>query len=385
MPEVTEAWVLHKAKEGDNCPGKLVLENFIFEPIGNDEVLAEPIFGCWEGNMGHALRRHPVDICAQRGEDKVVIGNAGVVRILKTGRNVTNLREGEYCIVFCNGVWDSHGYPKKIFAYDAPGTIGLLAKRTKLHRNQLIPLPQPTRHSLEQWAAFSLRYITAWSNWRVAEGCWKLHHNGNGSEAIHVWGWGGGVAFAEIMLAQLFGFRTALLSSDLQRIRLIETKGILAINRNRFKDLDFQPTRYQSDPAYRDAYVTAEQAFLETVAQNTDGHGVSIFVDFIGLPVYRATLKALACPGVITSAGWKAGMNLSTLRALECMNWHIHVHTHYALYSDGIEAVQFAEKHSWLPVLEDKIFSWDEVPNLASAYIDGALSSYFPIFRVNET
>src|ERR1044072_1714271 len=97
------------------------------------EVLAEPIYGCWEGNMNHAFRRTPVDICRQRDEEEVVIGNAGGVRVLRTGRAVTSVVEVSLCLVFCNGVGDEFGYPKKIYGYDAPGTVGLLARQTKLH------------------------------------------------------------------------------------------------------------------------------------------------------------------------------------------------------------------------------------------------------------
>ena len=195
----TQAWVIHQAekKNGHPVPAELRQEIFSFPDIGSEEVLVDPIYGCWEGNMAHALSRSPVDICEQRREPRVVIGNAGVVRVLKTGDAVTTLREGDLCLVFCNGVWDKYGYPKKIFGYDAPGTIGLLSKQTKLHEKQLIRVPEDSRHSLPQWAAFSLRYITAWANWKVAFGCLKVHElNGNGVSPI-VWGWGGGVAFAE--------------------------------------------------------------------------------------------------------------------------------------------------------------------------------------------
>ena len=66
--------------------------------------------------MSHALSRSPVDICRQRREEKVVIGNAGVVRVLKAGDGVKSVREGDLCLVFCNGVWDEAGYPEKIYA-----------------------------------------------------------------------------------------------------------------------------------------------------------------------------------------------------------------------------------------------------------------------------
>jgi len=386
----TEAWTLHKGNgngHGDgNGHGKLaqlLREQITLAEPTDQEVLVEPIYGCWEGNMAHALRRDPVDICLQRKEEKVVIGNAGVVRVLKPGASVSGFKEGDLCLVFCNGIWDEFGYPKKIFAYDAPGTVGLLAKRTKLHEKQLIHIPAETRFSLQQWAAFSLRYITAWANWKMAYGCWRLQFNDEEKPTPYVWGWGGGVTLAELGLAQFDGCRVAMLSSDDARLKMLEELGIEAIDRRQFGDLNFDQERYQSDPDFKKAYQQAEEAFVRAAREKTRGQGVSIFIDFVGLPVFRATLKTLARPGVITTAGWKEGMNLSMVRAIECMNWHVHVHTHYARYREGVEAVAFGEAKGWMPPVDDTVYGWEEIPLLAQDYDWQRISSYFPIFQVS--
>lgn len=380
----TEAWVLYAGGNGAGAAGAgFRREDYAFPDLTEQEVLAEPLYGCWEGNMSHAFLRSPVDICRQRREEKVVVGNAGVVRVLKAGASVRGLREGDLCLVFCNGVWDELGYPKKIYAYDAPGTTGLLAKRTKLHERQLIRLPRDTRHSLAQWAAFSLRFITAWANWKMAYGCWRLQPAAEEGRAPHVWGWGGGVTLAELMLAKHAGCEAAMISSREERLRMFGELGIKAVDRRQFGGLCFDDERYESDAAYRERYREAEGAFLDLVGAETRGRGVSIFVDYIGSPVFRATLKALARPGVVTTAGWKQGMNLSTVRAIECMNWHVHVHTHYARYEEGREAVRFAEEEGWVPPLGGEVYGWEEVPRLAEAYAAGEVSSYFPIYQVN--
>jgi NADPH:quinone reductase-like Zn-dependent oxidoreductase len=345
--------------------------------------MVEPVYGCWEANMTHAINRQPIDICLQRNEEKVVIGNAGVVRVLETGRKVNKLREGDFCLVFCNGVWDELGFPKEIYAYDAPGSIGLLAKRTKLHEKQLLLIPEGTRHSLKQWAAFSLRYITAWANWKVAYGCWRLQVGEENDFKPLVWGWGGGVSLAELTLAKFWEGETAMISSLEERLRLIERMGITPIDRRRFPDLRFDAQRYQNDPDFKEEYLASEEAFLRTVNEHTDNKGVSIFIDFIGAPVVRATLKSLARPGVITTAGWKEGMTVSAIRAIECMMWHTHVHTHYARFEDGRQAMQFAEKNGWMPPIEEKVYAWDEIPQLALDYLSGKITTYFPIYQVN--
>ena len=171
--------------------------------MGQDDVLVEPLFGCWEGNMAAALSRNPVDICRLRHEKMVVLGNAGTVRILKTGADVTELRSGDLAIVVPIAVTDRHGYTVRVLAYDQPNQVGLLAKRTVLHRSQLLRLADSTKYSLVQWAAFPIRYTTAWENWHTAFPLWKSQFDEQPS--AHVWGWGGGVAFAELQLARLAG------------------------------------------------------------------------------------------------------------------------------------------------------------------------------------
>jgi len=379
----TEAWILDEGRSGAPAvPAALRLDELVIPDLAADEALVEPLVGCWEANMSHALERKPVDICTQRREPHAVLGNAGVVRVLECGQSVQAVRPGDICIVFCNGEWDEGGYPVKIYGYDAAGSIGILAKKTKLRERQLIRIPEDTSYSLGQWAAFSLRYITAWANWRVARDCWKSHRPNSEAEPI-VWGWGGGVAYAELTLATLEGASATLISSNSCRLELIRHRGMNALDRRMFADLRFCPEQYASDVDYRNRYQNAEARFLELVQNSTSGSGVSIFVDYIGAPVYRATLKALSRTGVITTAGWKEGMTLTTLRAVECMSWRIHVHTHYARYEDGLDAMAFGEEHGWMPEVDGVAYAWQDIPRLASDYAQGQITSYFPLYIVN--
>lgn len=378
----TRAWVLHRA-QGREEPLRERLRNEVltFPEPGEEEVLAEPLYGCWEGNMSHAVERDPIDICRQRKEERCVIGNAGVVRVLEVGSAVRGLKEGDVCAVFCNGIPDERGYPDKIYAYDAPGTVGLLAKRTKLDQSWLIPIPEGSRLSLRQWAAFSLRYVTAWANWQASYGCWCALSGGGSAD---VWGWGGGVTYAQLTLARLLGSEATMITSDDGRLRLLESSGLRAVDRRDFPHLAFDADSYGADEGYKEAYQASENRFLEIVQERTGRKGVDIFVDYIGLPVHRATLKALGRPGVITTAGWKEGMMLNTVRALECMRWHAHVHTHYARYEQALAAMAFAEENAWAPPLDgERVYAWEEIPDLAEAYAANRITSFFPIFAVN--
>jgi NADPH:quinone reductase-like Zn-dependent oxidoreductase len=382
MTQKTEAWVLYAGETKDAGTTTLVREEFEFEDISSEEALVRPLYGCWEGNMGHALHRKPVDIARLRGEDKVVFGNAGVVEVIDVGADVDTVKPGDRAIVFCNGIWDKYGYPKKIFGYDAPGTIGVLAKKTKLHQKQLIPIPRDNTFDLVRWAAFSLRYITAWSNWRLAYGTLRLQLTEQDLPDPVVWGWGGGVSLAELHLARLHGCRAYQVSSSGARQQAAEDLGITAIDRMEFPDLNYDEDRYKSDAEYKARYKASEDKFLSIVDDLTDGRGVNVFLDYVGSPVIRATLKAMARQGVLATAGWKEGMFLWFLRAVECIDRHQHIHTHYARYSEGVQAVRFAVANEWLPTIDPKVYTFDEIPQLAADYDSGNFT-YFPCFSVN--
>lgn len=332
--------------------------------------------------MTHALQRKPIDICIERREPQVVLGNAGVVQVIQVGSAVKSLRPEQRAIIFCVGEEDWFGYPRKILGFDAAGTMGCLAKRMVLRERQLIPLPRDTKYSMEQWAAFSLRYVTAWSNWRVAHGTYRLQVTADELAAINVWGWGGGVSLAELELARLHGARAVLLSHNDANLAYVAKTRVEAVDHRQFGNLFINYEKYYRDPETREAYKRAETAFCEEVRRRTDGRMVQIFCDYIGKPVVRATLAALSRQGVLTTAGWKEGMDVSLLRAKECIERHQHIHTHYARYPEGWQAVAFAEANGWLPHLYEKVYSFEDVPRLAEDYAEGK-TGYFPLFAIN--
>jgi NADPH:quinone reductase-like Zn-dependent oxidoreductase len=378
----TDAWVLHAGEKGaPPVKTDLVRETFEFADPGPEEALVSPLFGCMEGNMGHAVERRPVDICLQRGEPKIVVGNAGVVRVERVGAGVTTVREGDNAILFCNGIPDRFGYPERIFGYDAPGTIGVLAKTTKMHEKQLIPIPKDTKFPLEQWAAFSLRYVTAWSNWELAYGTLRLLLNQKELPEPEVWGWGGGVTLGQLVLAKHAGCKVAQIASTDERLATIESLGIRAVDRREFRDLYFDKKKFRADEDYTSGYLAAEKIFTKKVADMTGDNLVNIFIDYVGVPVLRATLKVLARQGILTTAGWKEGMMLELVRATECIQRHQHIHTHYARYEQGLAAVDFAEENGWLPPLDGPVYDYDEIPRLFEDYAKDKVG-WFPVYRV---
>ena len=157
---------------------------------------------------------------------------------------------------------------------------------------------------------------------------------------------------------------------------------IMPLDRSQFSALAFDEERYDADAAYRRDYRQSEEAFLKEVRRRTDGEMVHIFIDFIGAPVYRATLKALSREGVLTTAGWKAGMVLSHVRAIECIQRHQHVNTHFARPAQAVEAMAFAERNGWMPVVDEPIVPFERIPELAQRYEAGE-AGLFPVYSVN--
>jgi NADPH:quinone reductase-like Zn-dependent oxidoreductase len=385
----TEAWVLSagaRRRPGEPVvPGELEKAMFSFPAITEDEVLAEPIYGSWEGNMSHALARKPVDVCQLRGEDKIVLGNAGVGRVLRAGANVKHLVEGDcFLITPRNQKFnDAFGYPVRAHGYDAPGTIGLLAKRIKLSGATCERIPPDSGFSLLHWAAFGIRYPTAWSNWRVALGAYRSQMTEADLASPHVWGWGGGCTLAELDLARREGCRPVMLSGSDVHLATIRSLGIEAVDRREFPDLHFDEARYQADPNYRASFNESESLFLQLVKERTQGLGVSIFVDYIGEPLARVTTRALGRQAVITTAGWMLGTNTPLNRSVACIKRHMFVHTHGARSAEVQAAMSYAIATGWMPPLGSKVYAWDEILELARAFSSSALDTYFPLYQVN--
>lgn len=377
----TDAWVLEQGPPTP-IPGTLYRKEFDFDDLEPDEVLIEPLVGCWEANMSHAIDRNPVDVARQRGDERIVLGNSGVCRVVEVGNAVDTHEVGELVLFGCVGKADRFGFVELVASYDAPGTVGTLAKQTKVKAPYAFKIPKDSRYTIEQWAAYP-RYFTAWSNQKVAMACLRSQLSAEDLPRPHVWAWGGGVGIAQMELANTMGCQTAMIASTDSRLEEIEAAGIRPIDRREFAGLSFDPWK-SNDDDYKKSYRDAEQKFLSIVESVTGGEGVHIFVDNIGTPVYRASLRALARQGVITTCGWKEGMMTNNIRAVECINRHVHVHTHAIGTREVPEVIDYQEATGWIAPHPDRIWGWDEIPTLATEYADGNIDSYFPIFEIQR-
>jgi NADPH:quinone reductase-like Zn-dependent oxidoreductase len=380
----TVAWTLYRGDKTNNGKSIFKKETVSFENISEKEILVEPIYGCWEANMTHAIERKPIDVCYKRGESKIVLGNAGVVRALKTGSKVKSIKEGDVCVLMAYGTLNRFGYMVTAFGYDKSNTVGVLAKQTKVLEHHLVPIPRNSKRSLRQWPILSVRFSSAWSNWQVALKCWEAQVTREEYPSPYVCGWGGGVSLGELLLAKKAGFKVAMIASSDERLALIRRYGIIPIDRRQFMGLYYDVEKFQSDRTYKRKYYSHLKIFKKIINEITAEEGISIFIENIGSPVLDATLRILNHPGIITTTGWKDGINFEINRARECYKRHIHVFTHAFALKEGKKCVSYAEEHDWLPVDHSPIYSWEDIPQLAQDYSDEKISSYFPVFQVNS-
>ncbi|MCC2314657.1 hypothetical protein [Cellulomonas xiejunii] len=384
----TEAWVLRHGKDAGEV-GPDGISGFDIETIdlpepGPGEVLVEPMYAAWEGNLGHAIERRPIDICEERGEDRVVLGNSGAVRVLRAGDRDGRFPEGAMCLVVPAGEVDRYGYTEKVHGYDRPGSSGILARRMVLPA-ELLYRVDPSLGLTAQQVTAAGRYFIAWNNWNVALACWRSQMVGEDPADHLVFGWGGGVSQGGLLLARDLGFRTAMLTGSADRARLVADMGITPLDRRDYPGMT--PAAGSAlPPEARKMRVDSEARFVEDVrAISPRGEGAAIVLDHIGGPVYVATLKILARQGVLSTVGWKAGMRLTHLRAVEAIGRRIHVNTHVTHLRDVAPAVEYAAKTGWVPPIDERdVYAWEDGRRLAAAYNSGGTYSYFPMLKIND-
>jgi NADPH:quinone reductase-like Zn-dependent oxidoreductase len=200
-------------------------------------------------------------------------------------------------------------------------------------------------------------------------------------------GAGAATTFAELTLATSYGAEATIITSQDGRMALAEKHGLAAVDRRAFPDIasDESESGGSAGIQSRARQRASENAFLSAVREATGGLGVSIFVDYLGGSLQRSTLKALAREGVITTAGWRDGLKTTFVRAIECIERHQHVHTHYARRSEVVDAMVFGERRGWMPPAEAIGAPWayEALPDLVDAYAAGRVGEYFPLVRVN--
>lgn len=374
----TEAWVLPARAETDN---EFAVREYSLPEMKSTDALVRPLFGCWEGNIGHAIDRDPVDIVAQRGESKVVLGNSGVVEVVRVGDEVSDLKAGDLCLFAPFGHTDRYGYIESVHAYDAPHTMGIMAKQSVLPASTLFPIPDASQKDLAQWAVVG-RYWSSFNNWNVTKACWQAQMRIDPNDPPFVLGWGGGVVLGELQLAARDGFVPAMAASSDTRLELIRSLGIHAIDRREYPTLGVPDEQLETRGLCVGDRKRDEGSFAELIADLSGGRGADIVLDNIGGSLHRTSLHVLARQGVLSTVGWKSGMRVSSMRAIECIKRHVHVHTHAFTREDVLECMKL-HVDGWMPPAGDVVGGFEDIGRIASDYSAGLVDSYFPVYTIN--
>lgn len=319
-----------------------------------------------EHNVDHAILADTVNIVESRG-GKMYPGNSAVGEIVEVGSEVTRFSPGDVVITHCNGDPDEFGYPKRIWAYDMPDSIGWYAEEAVVRDWQLIPAPLGCGLSLWEIAALPLRAPTAYHLWRRAIGIFRIKVPEQQLPKLNVLGFGGGVSELFLMQAKHDGHRALFCSGSPGRRAKLEEMGIEGIDQKKFN-------RFVGKDDVK--------AFNKEVKQLTDGVGAHLVCDMLRGPVFPAGFAVLAREGVNVSAGWQLSQVIEYNSTLASVKQVTLDHTHY-------ETVPYCEEATKLygevykPALHDEIYAFEDIPRcMHEMYVN--TQNGVPIVRIAE-
>src|SRR5256885_12628379 len=109
-----------------------------------------------EHNVDHAALADTVNIAEARG-GRMYPGNSALGEVVEVGDQVTDFNAGDIVITHCNGEPDEFGFPKRIWAYDQPDSVGWYAEEAVVGDWQIIKAPLDCGPKLWELAALPPR------------------------------------------------------------------------------------------------------------------------------------------------------------------------------------------------------------------------------------
>ncbi|MFB3903072.1 MAG: zinc-binding dehydrogenase [Acidobacteriota bacterium] len=212
-----------------------------------------------------------------------ILGSDGAGIVEEVGEKVTRFKPGDRVMLnplvscgkceFCRSGEHSLCVKVKIVGEHTAGTFAeqFVAPEQNLSR-------VPTARSLEEAAAFSLVYQTAW---RMLITRARLR----AGEDVLIHGIGGGVAVAALQIAKLAGARVFVTSSSEEKLRKARQLGA-----------DF-------------VYGYKESEVAEEILRETDKRGVDVVIDSVGKETWGDSLKAVRRGGRVITCGATTGPN----------------------------------------------------------------------------
>lgn len=346
----TEAIAAERERVGGD-PSKMdvskviALDDLELRDVGPTDVHLRIIAASAEHNIDHAATADTVNIADARG-GKMYPGNSAMGEVLAVGDLVTKFKPGDIVITHCNGGPDQFGFPTRIWAYDAPDSIGWYAEEAVVGEWQLIPAPLDSGLSVWEIAALPLRAPTAYHLWRRALGIYRVKVPREYQSVLNVLSFGGGVGELFLQLAKAEGHNAYFCAGSAERREALEQFGIIGIDQkqyNRFAD--------RKDVS----------AFRNHVRDLTGGEDMHIVCDMLRGPVFPAGLAVAARQGVNVSAGWQLSQVVEYNSTLMSVKQVTIDHTHYETVIGCAAATELYGK-VFKPTVHREIYGFEDVP-----------------------
>ena len=344
----------------------LQLDELELPAVGPDDVRMRVLAVSAEHNIDHMATADTVNITEVRG-GKIYPGNSATGEVLEVGERVRDFAPGDVVITHCNGEPDAYGFPKRIWGYDQPESIGWYAKEAVVGAWQLIHAPLDCGLDLWEIAALPLRAPTAWHLWRRALGIYRLKVSREQRAVLNVLGFGGGVSELFLMNAVAEGHRAFFCSGSPARRKALEKLGVVGIDQKAFQ-------RFASKDDVK--------AFTKEVKRLTDGEGMHLVCDMLRGPVFPAGVAAAARQGVNVSAGWQLSQEVDYSSPLASVKQLTLDHTHYDT-PPGCAAATELYGRVYRPTIHEEVYGWEDLPR-AHHEMHLNIQTGIPIVRVAD-
>lgn len=365
----TEDIAAEKARVGDDLSqfrisNVLKLADLELREVGPTDVRLRILAVSGEHNINHAALADTVNIAALRG-GKIYPGNSALGEVVEVGSQVTRFKVGDIAITHCNGEPDQYGYPKRIWAYDMPDSLGWYGEQAVVEDWQLVPAPLDCGLNLWEIAALPLRAPTANHLWRRGIGIYRVKVNREQKLVLNVLGFGGGVSELFLMQAAAEGHNAFFCSGSAERRAHLEKLGIRGIDQKQFN-------RFKS----RDDI----KAFGKHVAELTGGEKMHIVCDMLRGPVFEAGLTAMARQGVNVSAGWQLDKSVTYDSAGASVKQLTLDHTHYDTIVGSNTCIELYGR-VYKPTVHKEIYRFEDMPRSFDE-LEEATQTGIPIIQV---
>jgi NADPH:quinone reductase-like Zn-dependent oxidoreductase len=321
------------------------LDDLELRDVGPTDVHLRIIAASAEHNIDHAATADTVNIADARG-GKMYPGNSAMGEVLAVGDQVTTFKPGDIVITHCNGGPDRYGFPLRIWAYDAPDSIGWYAEEAVVGEWQLIHAPLDSGLSVWEIAALPLRAPTAYHMWRRALGIYRIKVPREYQAQLNVLSFGGGVGELFLQLANAEGHNAFFCAGSKERREALEQYGIVGIDQKQFN---------------RFAGKDDVKAFRKHVSELTGGEDIHIVCDMLRGPVFGAGLAVAAREGVNVSAGWQLSQVVEYNSTLMSVKQVTIDHTHYETVIGCRAATELYGK-VFRPTVHKEIYAFEDVP-----------------------